>query len=172
MPTRSEATAGARQSGVAQTQTPHHRRRQRQRRVRVAPLVAPSVLLIAVVFLIPVLIVLWVSLHRMDYFDVGEFAGLGQYTDLLNSSDFWRQLRVTLIFVFGTLAVSVVAGFTIAILLQGTGRFRTFFRTALLLPWALSQATVAIAWVWVLNPAYGPVAYLTQKLGMTESLFI
>ena len=124
------------------------------------------------VFLIPVLIVLWVSLHRMDYFDVGEFAGPGQYTDLLKSSDFWRQLRVTLIFVFGTLAVSVVAGFMIAILLQGTGRFRTFFRTALLLPWALSQATVAISWVWMLNPSYGPVSYLTQKLGLPESLFL
>jgi multiple sugar transport system permease protein len=172
MPTRSEAKSGARQIGDARPQTAHPGRRQRQRRVRVAPLVAPSVLLIAVVFLIPVLIVLWVSLHRMDYFDVGEFAGLGQYTDLLKSSDFWRQLRVTLIFVFGTLAVSVVAGFTIAILLQATGRFRTFFRTALLLPWALSQATVAIAWVWMLNPAYGPVSYLTQKLGLPESLFL
>ncbi|MFE4542249.1 carbohydrate ABC transporter permease [Arthrobacter sp. NPDC056727] len=137
-----------------------------------APLLSPSVLLIAVVFLIPVLIVVWVSLHRMDYFEVGEFVGLGQYADLLQSPAFWQQLSVTLIYVFGTLAVSVVAGFTIAILLQGAGRFRTFFRAALLLPWALSQATVAIAWVWMLNPAYGPVSFLAQKLGLPESLLL
>jgi multiple sugar transport system permease protein len=125
-----------------------------------------------VVFLIPVLIVVWVSLHRMDYFEIGEFAGLGQYADLLRSASFWQQLRITLIYVFGTLAVSVVAGFVIALLLQGTGRFRAFFRAALLLPWALSQATVAIAWVWMLNPAYGPVSYVAQKLGFPQSLLL
>lgn len=170
MPTRSAAKARAPQVGG--TRHEPSRPKKRLARPRVAPLVAPSILLIAVVFLIPVLIVVWVSLHRMDYFEVGEFAGLGQYADLLKSSAFWEQLKVTLIFVFGTLAVSVVAGFAIAILLQGTGRYRSFFRAALLLPWALSQATVAIAWVWMLNPAYGPVSFLAQKIGLPESLLL
>jgi multiple sugar transport system permease protein len=124
------------------------------------------------VFLVPVLIVVWVSLHRMDYFEIGSFAGLGQYTELLQDPTFWQQLTITLMYVFGSLAVSVVAGFAIALLLQGTGRFRAFFRAALLLPWALSQATVAIAWVWMLNPAYGPVSFLLQKLGFPESLLL
>src|SRR5687768_9150450 len=134
MPTRSEAKPRARQEGGAQGNS--SRRGKRLGRTRAAPLVAPSVLLIFVVFLIPVLIVVWVSLHRMDYFEIGEFAGIGQYADLLKSSAFWQQLRVTLIYVFGTLAVSVIAGFAIALLLQGTGRYRPFFRAALLLPWA------------------------------------
>src|SRR5215211_8082018 len=133
MPTRSEVKPRTRQEGGAQKQPPPPRKR--VGRTRAAPLVAPSVLLMTVVFLVPVLIVAWVSLHRMDFFEVGEFAGLGQYADLLKDPTFWQQLRVTLIYVFGTLAVSVVAGFTIAILLQGTGRFRTFFRAAFLLPW-------------------------------------
>src|SRR5918997_5286766 len=157
MPTRFEADPRTRQEGGAQKQQPPPPRK-RVGRTRAAPLVAPSVLLMTVVFLIPVLIVAWVSLQRMEFFEVDEFAGLGQYADLLKDPTFWQQLRVTLIFVFGTLAVSVVAGFAIAILLQGTGRFRSLFRAALLLPWALSQAVVAIAWVWMLNPAYGPVS--------------
>jgi multiple sugar transport system permease protein len=171
MPTRSEAKPRTRQEGGAQKQQPPPPRR-RVGRTRAAPLVAPSVLLMTVVFLIPILIVAWVSLHRMEFFELGEFAGLGQYAGLLQDPTFWQQLRVTLIYVFGTLAVSVVVGFTIAILLQGTGRFRTFFRAALLLPWALSQAVVAIAWVWMLNPAYGPVSYLAQQLGLPESLLL
>ena len=40
------------------------------------------------------------------------------------------------------------------------------------MPWALSQATVAIAWVWMLNPAYGPVSFLAQQLGFPESLLL
>ena len=92
--------------------------------------------------------------------------------DLLNSSSFRQQLYITLIYVFGSLAVSIVAGFAIAYLLQSAGRFRPFFRAALLLPWALSQAVVAIAWVWMLNPSYGPVSFLLQKLGLPESLLL
>jgi len=144
----------------------------RSRWARAWPLVAPSVVLVSLVFLVPVLIVVWVSLHRMDYFEIDSFAGLGQYTELFQDSTFWQQLTITLVYVFGSLAVSVVAGFAFALLLQGTGRFRAFFRAALLLPWALSQATVALVWVWMLNPAYGPVSFLLQKLGFPQSLLL
>ena len=170
MPTRSKAEQLAQREGATAGKPP--RPGEGAVRTRAWPLITPSIVLVSVVFLVPVLIVVWVSLHRMDYFEIGAFAGLGQYADLLKSPAFWRQLRVTLIYVFGSLALSVVAGFAIALLLQGAGRFRPFFRAALLLPWALSQATVAIAWVWMLNPAYGPVAFLAQKLGLPESLFL
>lgn len=167
MPTKSKARDVLREEEGVGRESPR-----RARRVRAWPLAAPSVVLVAIVFLIPILIVLWVSLHRMDYFEVGEFAGLGQYVDLLSSSSFRQQLYITLIYVFGSLAVSIVAGFAIAYLLQSAGRFRPFFRAALLLPWALSQAVVAIAWVWMLNPSYGPVSFLLQKLGLPESLLL
>src|SRR6185312_10948956 len=108
MPTSSAAKPRARLQGGARGKTRGAARR--LGRTRVAPLVAPSALLMALVFLIPILIVLWVSVHRMDYFEVGEFAGLGQYADLLRSASFWMQLKVTLIYVFGTLALSIAAG--------------------------------------------------------------
>jgi multiple sugar transport system permease protein len=170
MPTKSAADPLTRHEGGAGDEP--LRPRKRSRRTRAWPLVAPSGVLVSMVFLVPVLIVVWVSLHRMDYFEIGSFAGLGQYTELFQDPTFWQQLAITLVYVFGSLAVSVVAGFAIALLLQGTGRFRAFFRTALLLPWALSQATVAIAWVWMLNPAYGPVSFLLQKLGFPQSLLL
>ena len=170
MPTKSAADPLARHEGGAGDEP--LRPRMRSRWARAWPLVAPSVVLVSLVFLVPILIVVWVSLHRMDYFEIGSFAGLGQYTELFRDSTFWQQLTITLVYVFGSLVVSVVAGFAIALLLQGTGRFRAFFRAALLLPWALSQATVAIAWVWMLNPAYGPVSFLLQKLGFPQSLLL
>jgi multiple sugar transport system permease protein len=141
-------------------------------RTRAWPLILPSVVLMSLVFLVPVLIVVWVSLHQMDYFDIGSFAGLRQYTELFRSSAFRQQITVTLIYVFGSLALSLVVGFVIALLLQRSGRFRPFFRAALLLPWALSQAIVAIAWAWILNPTYGPVSYLLQKVGFAQSLLL
>jgi len=170
MPTKSAADPLARHEGGAGDEP--LRPRKRSRWARAWPLVAPSVVLVSMVFLVPVLIVVWVSLHRMDYFEIDSFAGLGQYTELFQDSTFWQQLTITLVYVFGSLAVSVVAGFAFALLLQGTGRFRAFFRAALLLPWALSQATVAIVWVWMLNPAYGPVSFLLQKLGFPQSLLL
>lgn len=148
------------------------RRGKRAGRTRAWPLVVPSVVLLSVVFLVPILIVVWVSLHRMDYFKIRSFAGLSQFTDLLRSSTFRQQLTITLIYVFGSLALSLVVGFVIALLLQRAGRFRPFFRAALLLPWALSQAIVAIAWVWMLNPDFGPVSYLLQKVGLSQSLLL
>jgi multiple sugar transport system permease protein len=139
---------------------------------RPALLVAPSLLLVGAIYFVPILIVVWVSLQRTDYFELDGFVGLENYEGLLRSSEFWTTMRHTIVYVFGTLAAVLVVGMAIALLLQWVGPLRGFFRTALLVPWTLSQATVAIAWVWLLTPSYGPVAYLLREVGIGSSLIL
>ncbi|WP_461173299.1 sugar ABC transporter permease [Arthrobacter sp. Z1-9] len=108
----------------------------------------------------------------MEFFELGAFAGFDQYVRLVESPAFWQQLVTTLAYVFGSLALSIAGGLITALLLQRAGWLRNVFRPVLLLPWALSQATVAIAWVWMLNPSYGPVTFLLQELGFAPSLLL
>ena len=45
-------------------------------------------------------------------------------------------------------------------------------RVLTLLPWTLSLAVVASIWLWLLNPSFGPVAYLAGKAGLTVGLML
>ena len=66
-------------------------------------MVAPSVALIALVALWPILYAIWLSLHEYslrvaDLSRWAEPAGLGNYIDALQSNEFWDATRVTLVF--------------------------------------------------------------------------
>ena len=63
-------------------------------------MVAPSVALIALVALWPIIYAIWLSLHQYSLLHAGlsrwaSPAGLGNYKDALQDPDFWNAVRVT-----------------------------------------------------------------------------
>ena len=65
-------------------------------------MVAPSMILIAVVAIWPIVYAIWLSLHEYSLVQAGlsrwaEPAGLGNYIDALKSSEFWTATRITFV---------------------------------------------------------------------------
>ena len=63
-------------------------------------MVAPSMGLIALVALWPIVYAIWLSLHEYSLIQAGVSrfaspAGLGNYRDALQSSEFWSATRIT-----------------------------------------------------------------------------
>src|SRR5215204_7293894 len=66
-------------------------------------MVAPSMALIAIVALWPIIYAIWLSMHEYSLRQAGlsrwaEPAGFGNYQDALQSTEFWDGVRVTFIF--------------------------------------------------------------------------
>jgi multiple sugar transport system permease protein len=59
----------------------------------------------------------------------------------------------------------VFGAFLLARLLQRGGRFLSWFRAAVYAPSIIPTAAFALAWLWILNPLYGPVNLLLQAFG-------
>ncbi len=126
----------------------------------------PAVLLVALVSVYPVLYSGFLSLFKTHFLQRVQFIGLGNYYDLFFDPVAWKNLRLSLTYVAGSLGIVIPFSIGVALLLNEPIRFRTVFRAIIILPWAVSQTIIALLWGWILNPDFGPGVYLFEVLGL------
>jgi len=139
----------------------------RARRLQPYMLMAPALLLIAAVSFVPLGQAVMQSLHRSNYLEIGEFAGLVNFERFLFSEAGRRRAWNSVVFVAGSLAVAMPLGFALATLLNLPLRARGLLRTVLILPWLVSNTVAALLWAWILSAQFGPIAPLFAALGGT-----
>ncbi|MFJ7070986.1 carbohydrate ABC transporter permease [Streptomyces sp. NPDC101115] len=146
---------------------PHAARRAWQ---KVSPYayIAPFFTLFAAFGLFPLLYTAFVSLYRVELQTPGdmEWRGLGNYTALLGDTFFWTSLRNT--FTIGVLSTvpQLVMALGLAHLLNYKLRGRTFFRTAMLLPYATSVAAATLVFAQLFGRDFGLVNYVLGLVGI------
>ena len=142
---------------------------------RVLPylLVAPAVILVFALTVYPTLYVLQTSFTDWNLMrTVTKPVGLQNYEDLATDSLALRALLNTVVFLVGSLALILVLGLALALALNEPVRFRTFFRSTVVLPWALTAVVVGVIWRWILIPDIGIVNYMLAGLGINVSFFL
>src|SRR6476661_10124851 len=82
-------------------------------------MVAPSMILIALVAAYPIIYAIWLSLHEYSVRQAGlsRWAGpfgLRNYTTALQNSDFWSAMFTTLIFTASSVILELVIGLAMA----------------------------------------------------------
>lgn len=121
-------------------------------------LLAPSLFGVVAFLLLPMLVVVWLSLHRWDLLGPIEYVGLDNWRSVLSDATFGNSLVVTLIFVAIVVPAQTVLGLLAAGLLArelpGTGVFRTLY----VLPWICAPLAIAVLWRWILAPTDGAVS--------------
>ena len=91
---------------------------------------------------------------------VVKFVGLENYRFVFTDPYFWRFLKQNLIYTAGSVALSFVAGFICALLLNQIRGLKSLFRGAILLPWVIPPVVAALLWKWLLNDTFGLVNYM------------
>jgi multiple sugar transport system permease protein len=131
-------------------------------------LISPALILLALVFIYPILRAFWLSLYTENLGTQLQpvFSGLNNYQRLLGDSRFWQSLWNTSVFTIIAITLELVIGMSIALVLNQTFRGRGFVRTVALIPWALPTAVMGLAWAWIFNGQYGVVNDLLQRLGL------
>ncbi|WP_286170088.1 sugar ABC transporter permease [Halocella sp. SP3-1] len=94
-----------------------------------------------------------------------EFAGLSNFTKLLQDREFWGALQRTLIWTVSSVMGKTLIGLAIALVLNQKFKIRGLYRTLILIPWVTPQVVSAIIWRWVYNGEYGMLNYVFIKLG-------
>lgn len=121
-------------------------------------LVAPSLFGVVTFLLLPMLVVVWLSLHRWDLLGPLEYVGFANWASVLTDPAFARSLVVTLLFMVLVVptqtALGLIAATMLARGLPGTG----FFRTVYVLPWICAPLAIAVLWRWILAPTDGALS--------------
>lgn len=134
-----------------------------------ALLLAPAVLLLALVVVVPIGRLFWLSLHTLRLAEpwAGQpFVGLLNYRDVLADPRFWDALRNTAIITLVTVPGALLAGLGLALLANLPHRWRWPVRLSLLLPWALPLVFSGLIFAWFFDSSYGVVNDVLLRLGV------
>jgi len=120
-------------------------------------LLAPSLLVVALVALVPLLQTISQSFTnaRLASERAVLFVGVQNYINLLQDGDFLHSIWVTVQFTVMTVAFEFVLGLGIAMVVNSNFKGRGFMRAAMLVPWAIITVVSAQMWKWMYNDVYG-----------------
>ena len=131
-------------------------------------LVAPVVLLLAVLVAYPFAVAVGYALSDRTLADPGVFVGLDNFIDLFDNQIYRQTLRNTFIFTAGSVTMRLVFGVGLALLLNENFRFRRFIRSAILLPWIVPTVLGTMAWLWMFNPNFSVLNWILVHSGLMK----
>jgi multiple sugar transport system permease protein len=131
----------------------------------------PSVLLICVIMLVPLLIGLTYAFHDVRLLDPssGGFVGLEHFRELNADPAFWNALRNTLTWTAASVTLQFGLGLILALLLNRRFPGRAVIQLLVFLPWAIPSFLSGLNWAWLFNPVVGPLPYWLKALGVLSA---
>src|SRR3989440_1494868 len=148
------------------------RARRRLRELRPMLWFIPVLLLLLTVTLYPTLFVIWMSFQKTRFYELTGFVGLENFVDTFSSPAFWETTYTSLVYMVGSLVLSLGLGVLAALVLNNLRRGGAVLRVLTLVPWTLSMAVVGTIWLWLFNPSYGPISYSIRELGLSPGLML
>lgn len=128
-------------------------------------LVAPALLLIAVVAIYPIIDAIRLSFLENPLVPTGNnFVGLNNYVEVFRDPVFLGSIGATLIFSVVSVTLELLVGFGIALLINKTFPGRGLVRAAILIPWAFPTVVSAQIWNLMYNTNTGIITYILQGL--------
>jgi ABC-type sugar transport system permease subunit len=139
----------------------------RGQRSIILPFILPAFLIYSILFILPAVQALWVSLH--DWTGFGKnmvYIGMRNYQEMSNDPIFWGALgRTILIAIVGGIGVFALALFFAAVF-QHKIRGKRFFRALIFFPIVVPGIGIGLIWQFVYNSDWGPLSNLLRLLGL------
>jgi multiple sugar transport system permease protein len=127
-----------------------------------APYLAGTLVLVVV----PVLVSVALAFTYFDGVSAPRWFGTRNFTLVALDPRFAVAVRNSLVFVLMAVPVRLLAALGLALLLRARRRGAAVYRAAVYLPTAVPDIAYALVWLWIFNPAYGPLNLALGALGL------
>ena len=125
--------------------------------------VGPTILLLLAINIFPLLWTINLSFTNFKANRLNravEYIGFRNYQRILSDSDIWLSMQATAHFLFWTLFLQILLGFTLACLINRKFRGNDLWTTIIVLPMMLSPAVVGNFWTFLYQPQIGLFNYI------------
>ena len=127
----------------------------------------PSILLIAIFVVFPILIVFKLSFSEISKAGViGGFVGFDNYVEAVHLPAFKTVMLNTLWWVLSVVILSTLLGFIIAMVLNQKFHGQKIARAIMVFPWATSLVIQASVWNYIIKAEYGNLNNVLLNLGI------
>ncbi|MGP6170121.1 carbohydrate ABC transporter permease [Microbacterium sp. A204] len=138
-------------------------------------LLAPVIVLVGALRVVPMLLALGLSFTDMDLRKIDgviNFVGLQQYANVLSSGDFGTSVLVTITIVVPSLVLEMGLGLLIAMWLNKPTRTRRATRAMMLVPYLLVPVVIGNFFRMFFSAQFGQLNYLLALVGMDPQAWL
>jgi ABC-type sugar transport system permease subunit len=136
-------------------------------------LLIPSTLAFLLFLFYPIANMVAASFSTVDSIGrIQEFGTVENYTTLLTDRRLPMILRQTVIFAVGTVLLTVLVSFPLALLLNTSFPGQTLAKALILIPWAMPYAVSAITWRWIFHGQMGSLNYFLSEIGLIREYIV
>ena len=118
--------------------------------------------------LIPFAYVIYLSFLRYDNMSPVVFSGFDNYMKVFADYDFLAIVGRTIAFSVGSTGFTLVVSIILALCLNRMIRGSSFFRSLVVMPWAVPLILSGFLWAWMFHPSFGPISDLLMKFGLRD----
>lgn len=134
-------------------------------------MMAPALIVIAVVAIWPVMNTFYMSMHEMVLTkpqDGQPFVFLDHYIKFFQNTEALGALGFTFLFTVTSVFLELILGMVIAVLMNKTFKGRGLFRATMLVPWAVPTSVAALMMKFFFNDQYGVFNDVIVRLGLSD----
>ncbi len=131
-------------------------------------LLAPQLIVVGVFFFWPAGQALVQSLQQQDAFGNSiTWVGLDNFEALWNDSTYMASFHTTIVFSVLVTVLGLSIALVLAVFADRVVRGTRFYRSVLILPYAVAPVVTGLLWSFMFSSSIGIVAYWLKKMGST-----
>ncbi len=130
--------------------------------------VTPAMAFVSVFFLVPLIMMAWMSLHHWSLFGEHTWAGLSNFRALFQDAAFGKSTLFTIKYTLIVTPAIFVVAMGLTMLVAGTKPGVGVFRTAYFLPVVIGFGVASLLWSWMYNSQLGVFDWILVSLHLVK----
>jgi sn-glycerol 3-phosphate transport system permease protein len=136
-------------------------------------LLLPQLAVTIVFFFLPAGQAIVQSMQGGDAFGLStRFVAADNFFALFADSDYLASFGVTAFFSVSVAVLALAPGLLLAVMADRVVRGAAFYKTVLLMPYAIAPAIAGVLWMFLFNPSIGVLAAALRRLGVDWNYFL
>lgn len=147
---------------------PRHGSRVSRRPLTGMLFVAPTAVIVIILFLVPLAILFYMSFTDWPLLGTPSFNGIQNYVDIPSDDTFLGAIKFTLLYTAITTIVVFLVSFVLVAVSNAARRGAKLYRTAFFLPYVVGTAAASLLWFVNYNDQVGVYNRILQALHLTD----
>ncbi|MGG4035197.1 sugar ABC transporter permease [Paenibacillus cisolokensis] len=137
-------------------------------------MIGPAMIGIITFVIYPMLYLIYLSFYKYNLMnkDKSKFIGFDNFTQIFSREDFYKSLGNTVVYTVGVVTLTMAISLLIAVWISKKTRFNAFVQAGIFTPHIISIVSVALIWLWLMEPNLGFLNYVLKSLGLPTSQWL
>jgi len=142
--------------------------------IRPYVMIGPAMAGILLFVIYPIIYLIYLSFYKYNLMNraKSKFIGLDNYRGIFDRGDFYKALGNTAVYTLSVVFFTVLLSLLVAVWIHKNKRINSLVQIGLFTPHIISIVSIALVWMWLMEPNVGYLNYVLHLFGIPPSQWL